>query len=141
MKIEILLSDRDVRSLGPDQTVLEATRSMVAGECGSVAVVEGDSLVGIFTERDLMVRVVAKGKSAKTTRLADVMTTELYTTTPDRTAREVRREMRARHIRHVPVLENGKLLAVLSSRDLLRADFEEERENAQALTDYIRHPH
>lgn len=140
MKIEILLSDRDICSLDPGQTVLEATRSMVDGHCGSVAVVEGGELVGIFTERDLMVRVVAKGKSAKTTRLVDVMTTELYTTTPDRTAREVRREMRERHIRHVPVLKDGKLCAVLSSRDLLRADFEEERDSRKALTDYIRDP-
>lgn len=138
MKIQDLLTQRALCSLEPDRSVLEATRAMVENGCGSVAVTHDGTLVGIFTERDLMVRVVAAGKDPAAIRLASVMTSDLFTTQPDRLVGEVRREMRARHIRHVPVLERGQLRAVLSTRDLLRADFEEQRRDALAMTDYIR---
>ena len=138
MKIQQLLSDRPVCHLDPSRSVLDATKAMVEHHCGSVAVTRGDALVGIFTERDLMVRVVAKGRSPKNTLLEEVMTTDLYTVTADRLVSEVRREMRARHIRHVPVLEKDRILTVLSNRDLLRADYEEQRQDALAMTDYIR---
>lgn len=141
MKIKRLITDREVCRLDPQQTVLEAVRAMVRGHCGSVAVMEDGVLVGIFTERDLMVRVVSKGRSPRNTMLGEVMTQNLYTTTPERTACEVRRDMRERHIRHVPVMEGGKLRTVLSTRDLLRADFEEQREDAIAMSEYIRLAH
>ena len=123
MKINNILSeDRDVVSLTPDHTVLEATKRMVETHCGSVVLIREDGrLAGIFTERDLMVRIVSKGLDPKTTKLGKVMTSELYTTTRDRMIAEVRREMRQKHIRHVPVMESGKVRAVLSMRDLMRA--------------------
>ena len=138
MKIQQLLTQGTICRLEPGDSVLDATRAMVASHCGSVVVMRGDDLLGIFTERDLMVRVVAKGRSARNTKIDEVMTTDLYTTGPDRLVREVRREMSAKHIRHVPVLDGGRLRAVLSFRDLLRADFEEQRDVAKAMTDYIR---
>lgn len=139
MKIRNLLSGQPLVRLGPTRSVLEATQHMVEAKCGSVLVIDSKGAVkGIFTERDLMVRVVSKGLDPATTAVREVMTSELYTTDPDRKVAEVRREMGERHIRHVPVLEGGKVLAVLSVRDLLRADFEETREDARAMTDYIR---
>jgi len=141
MKIFNLLMDRgrQVVGLGPRSTVLDAVQLMVERRCGSVLVTDGnDEILGIFTERDLMVRVVSEGKEPRTTLLEQVMTRDLYTTEIDRKVAEVRREMRAKHIRHVPVLQDGRVVAVLSTRDLLRADFEEKRDHARAMDAYIR---
>jgi CBS domain-containing protein len=141
MKIFNLLQDRDPRvvGLGPKKTVLDAVKLMVEVRCGSVLVTDsGGGILGIFTERDLMVRVVSADKDPRTTLLEEVMTRELYTTDVGRKVAEVRREMREKHIRHVPVLQDGSVVAVLSTRDLLRADFEEKREHARAMDAYIR---
>jgi len=139
MKIKSLITD-DMRvvSLPTSATVLEATQLMVGTRRGSVLVVDGAGApAGIFTERDLMVRVVSEGIAPATLTLAEVMTTELFTAAPDDKITTIRREMRERHIRHLPVLEGGNVLAVLSTRDLLRADFEETREEAAAMRGYI----
>ena len=141
MKIINLLVDRgpQVVGLGPGETVLDAVQLMVEAHCGSVLVIDGKGEpMGIFTERDLMVRVVSAGKEPRATLLEEVMTRDLYTTDVGRKVAEVRREMRAKHIRHVPVMEDGRVVAVLSTRDLLRADFEEKRDHARAMSDYIR---
>ena len=139
MKIRNLITDdMDVVSLTPAASVLEATKLMVGTRRGSVLVVGDDSDdLGIFTERDLMVRVVAEGGSPKAITLAEVMTTGLFTAHPEDKVQSVRREMRERHIRHLPVIEDGTVIAVLSMRDLLRADFEETREDAAAMRGYI----
>jgi signal-transduction protein with cAMP-binding, CBS, and nucleotidyltransferase domain len=139
MRIDSLLTpEMDVVALVPTATVLEATKLMVGTRRGSVLIrVNGDPPQGIFTERDLMVRVVARGRSPRNVRLEEVMTTDLFTTTPCQKVTTVRRAMRERHIRHVPVVQDGTVLTVLSMRDLLRADFEEIRDDAQALQRYI----
>ena len=141
MNIFSLLTDRgpQVVALGPRSTVLEAVRLMVEAHCGSVLVTDaGGQALGIFTERDLLVRVVSAEKDPRSTMLEEVMTRDLYTTGVDRKIAEVRREMRAKHIRHVPVMQDGRVVAVLSTRDLLQADFEEKRDHARAMSDYIR---
>lgn len=139
MKIRNLITDdMDVVSLAPGASVLDATKLMVGTRRGSVLVVDpGSSELGIFTERDLMVRVVAEGGSPQTVTLGEVMTTGLFTAHPEDKVQAVRREMRERHIRHLPVIEDGTVIAVLSMRDLLRADFEETREDAAAMRGYI----
>jgi signal-transduction protein with cAMP-binding, CBS, and nucleotidyltransferase domain len=139
MKVRQLLHDSPPASLAAEATVLEATRKMVEYRCGSVLVLDARGrMAGIFTERDLMVRVVSKARSPKNLTLGEVMTSEVFSVHPDQLVTDVRRELRERHIRHVPVLEDGEILGVLSMRDLLRADFEETRDNAKALDAYIR---
>ncbi len=139
MRIQNLINDdMEVVSLPTSATVLTATKLMVATHRGSI-LVRNDvgQTVGIFTERDLMVRVIAKGRSPDSIPLSEVMTTDLYTTDSQCKVTEVRRAMRERHIRHLPVIEDGEVLAVLSMRDLLRADFEETRDDAVAMRGYI----
>ena len=141
MKIFNLLTDRGplVVGLAPGSTVLDAVERMVEARCGSVLVTgENGEALGIFTERDLLVRVVSAGKDPRATLLEEVMTRDLYTTNVDRKVSELRREMREKHIRHVPVMQDGRVVAVLSTRDLLRADFEEKRDHARAMSAYIR---
>lgn len=139
MRIRNLIpKDSPVVALPQDATALEATRSMVATHRGSILVTgDGDEPAGIFTERDLMVRVVSKGRDPGSVQLGEVMTTDLYTTDPDRPVTEVRRAMRERHIRHLPVVDGGRVIAVLSMRDLMRADLEETRYDAHAMREYI----
>lgn len=139
MKIQSLLSKHmRVVHLPLTATALEATRLMVQTRRGSVLVVDdAGSPAGIFTERDLMVRVVSEGLAPDEVLLAEALTTQLFTASPEDSIRAIRHEMQERHIRHLPVLERGRVLAVLSLRDLVRADLEETREEATALRGYI----
>ncbi len=84
-----------------------------------------------------MVRVVAKDLRSPGFLVEDVMTRDIFTTTPDELLVELKRQMRARHIRHVPVVENGEVLAVLSMRDLMRAALREKGEQVEHMTHYI----
>src|SRR5262245_52556869 len=125
MKVKDLLTKRSIVKVAPQQTVLEATCAMTANQVGSVLVVDAAGrTMGIFTERDLMVRVVAVGRIPAEVRVEEVMTRELYVTTADRPIMELREELRRRHIRHVPVVENDVVIAVISGRDLVRAALE-----------------
>ena len=139
MKVRSLLSDREVAKLSQDETVRKAVDLMTSAHCGSVLVVDGKGeMKGIFTERDLMVRVVSQDKDPKHVPLRQVMTTEVFTAGPEQVVTLLRREMRKLHIRHVPIVENGQVKAVLSMRDLLWADFAAKRDDAKAMTAYIR---
>ncbi|MCS6877780.1 MAG: CBS domain-containing protein [Geminicoccaceae bacterium] len=102
----------------PDESVGDACRKMDEGCCGSVLVCEGDRLVGIFTERDLVRRVVAKGKDPARTRLRDVMTIDPVTIGPDQPVREAIRIMDEGSFRYLPVVEEGKVVGIVSARDL-----------------------
>lgn len=102
----------------PEETVQAAAARMTEEACGSVLVCDGDRLRGIFTERDLMTRVVGRGLDPRTTRIEQVMTHD-----PDRiestaTAREALRRMDELGCRHLPVTEDGRVLGVVSLRDL-----------------------
>ncbi|TDJ76355.1 MAG: CBS domain-containing protein [Planctomycetota bacterium] len=139
MKVHDLLSDLPVTRLAPDDTALAAALQMAESHVGSVLVCDpAGKIRGIFTERDLMVRVIAEEREPRAVRLEEVMTKDVFVTTPDKSVTELRQEMQGRHIRHVPVVSDGEVLAVLSVRDLIRADLREKRRDVQALTDYIR---
>ncbi len=138
MKVRDLLTDRKIVRISPRQTALEAARAMAWTHVGSLLVTdEAGRTLGIFTERDLMVRVVAAGLIPGEVLIEQVMTRELYTAHPDRSILEVRDELRRQHIRHVPVVENDVVIAVLSQRDLIRAALEEQRHEVQEMTRYI----
>ncbi|MFT4541023.1 MAG: CBS domain-containing protein [Planctomycetota bacterium] len=138
MRVRDLLTDYPVACLPPTATAYEAAMTMTRGRQGSVLVVQDDKLLGIFTERDLMTRVVAKGLGTDQVQLEQVMSSDLYTANPEDSVTDVRREMRTRHIRHVPVVDSDKIIAVLSMRDLLRADLQETRIAAREMENYIR---
>ncbi len=139
MKVRELLSDPRLIRLAPSDTVLAAALQMAESHVGSVLVCDPSGKIrGIFTERDLMVRVIAADLEPREVRLEEVMTKDVFVTTPDKPVTELRHEMQERHIRHVPIVSDGEVIAVLSVRDLIRADLHEQRRDVQALTDYIR---
>ena len=103
----------------PDETVRDASRRMAEHNCGSVLVVGGDgALVGIFTERDLLVRVVALGRDPAATPVAEVMTREPETIGVEVPVRDAVRRMDEGAFRHMPVVEGGRVVGVISARDV-----------------------
>ena len=105
-------------TLPPSTSVMEAARHMHARHLRAVLVIEGDAnLVGIFTERDAISRVLAAGKDPVTTTLADVMTNNPETITPQHTATEVLRLMKELHVRHLPVVDDGKTVGIVVRND------------------------
>ena len=113
-----IMKRHDPVTARPDDTAQAAAERMAAAGCGSVLVREGDRLCGIFTERDLLARVVAPGLDPRATRLEAVMTPDPVTIESTDTAREAVRRMDEFGCRHLAVVDEGRLVGVLSQRDL-----------------------
>ena len=117
-KMSDIVRNQDPVTLPPSATVREACRFMRDRRVGAVLVTEGDRrLLGIFTGRDAVHRVLAEGKSAARTKLAEVMTSEPDTMPPGRTAIEALRLMEDGRYRHVPIVDEGKILGIVSRFD------------------------
>ena len=139
MKVRQLLGSFAPVRISATANVREAVVKMVECGCGSVIIEDKQgSMLGIFTERDLMTRVIGVGLDPDTIQLKQVMSSEVFTAGPDDLVNEVRSQLRERHIRHVPVIENGEVIAVLSVRDLIRAHMAEQKAANKAMDDYIR---
>ena len=109
----------------PQTTVSEAARSMAAQGVSAVLVIDAGRLAGIFTERDAVQRVIAAGREAASTTLAEVMTPDPVTIAPERSFGQALTLMHERRIRHVPVMEGGRPVGMVSARDALDPDMEE----------------
>ena len=131
----------DVYSVGPLSTVIDAVNTMNDHHVGSVLVSEGGYPVGIFSERDVLVRVVAAHRDPRQTLVRDVMTTRLYTASPDDTLLEVMRLMTDRRCRHVPVMEGDLLIGLVSIGDLTKATQHNLRQEVRELSSYIGGPY
>ena len=107
-----------IYSIGPTATVLEATNRMNHHKIGALIVMNDGQMVGIFTERDVLRRVVGSELNPASVPIFDVMTTDLVTCTPETDMEEIAEIMRSRRIRHVPVVEDGTLLGVISIGDV-----------------------
>ncbi len=132
---------RIVHSVEPDSTVRDAVRLMNRLRIGAVLVLEGSALVGIFTERDVLVRVVAADRDPRTTPVAEVMTASPLTVSPDIRVAEALRLVTEQRKRHLPVVEGQELLGLISLGDLsawttrsLQAEVDELTRAAEATT-------
>ena len=123
--VRTLMDPRKLILVPGTMTVREAAKLMKSKRYGAVLVTEGDELLGIFTERDAIFRVIAVGLDPETTPLVDVMTKEPKTITPDKTFGHAMLMMHEGGFRHVPVVDNGKLVGMVSSRNALDPDLEE----------------
>ena len=110
----------------PSASVLEVARTMTDARVGAVPIVEHGKIIGMFSERDLMTRIVVPGRDPQRALVTEVMTHDVVTGTPDDTRSECLALMRGARCRHLPILEHGRLVAVLSMRDLLRDEIEEQ---------------
>ena len=135
---QILAHKADVFSVTPETTVFDALRLMEQKNIGALLVVSGERLVGIFSERDYARRMILHGRSSRETAVHEVMTEDVFVIALDATAAECMVHMTDRHIRHLPVIEAGRVVGVISVGDVMKAVIEDLRFSIHQLESYIR---
>jgi CBS domain-containing protein len=140
MRICDLIKGQDTYGAHADQTVLEVAQAMVARNIGAVPVLQQGVLVGIFSERDLMKRVVVEGRDPSETRVEAVMTADPLTVGPQEEIPTCMLLMRRHGFRHLPVCDGNQLKGVISLRDLLLYDLSEKDHEVQMMRAYIQAP-
>ncbi len=133
----ISLKGGTIAALPPSASVLDAAQLMNERHIGSVVVLDKGQLAGIFTERDVMRRVVAERRDPETTILEEVMTRTVAFAAPHTTLDEIRKVMRDKHIRHVPVVEGRRVIGMISIGDLNRAEHDVAVETIRYLEQYM----
>jgi CBS domain-containing protein len=123
--IRALIAGQKILTVGKETTVREAARLMKKMRVGAAMVVAKERLIGIFTERDALFRVLAEGRDPTTTCLADVMTAKPQSITPDRSFGYALHMMYEGGFRHVPVVENGRPIGMVSARDALGPELQQ----------------
>jgi CBS domain-containing protein len=117
--VDRIFEEREaIHSVGPDTPVTECVRKMSAEKIGALLIMDGERLIGIFTERDALNKVLAAGRDPGSTKVSAVMTKDPYCISPAMTVGDAMELVTKRRFRHLPIVENGKVLAVVSSGDL-----------------------
>ena len=127
----------DVLQIDGGATVFDAITKMVEANVGSVLVADDGEIVGIVTERDYLRRVTLQGRTEKETPVRDIMSSPVYVVTPDTQIDECMALMTDRRIRHVPVVDEGRLVGVISIGDLVKFISKQQAFEIKYLTDYI----
>jgi CBS domain-containing protein len=135
--ISAVVHGQDTAVVSRQTTVVDAVRIMTARNIGAVPVVDDERLVGIFTERDVMARVVAVGLDPKSTPVGDVMSPDLVTADVRDSCDTCLRRLQQTRVRHLIVLNEGRLAGILSLRDLLAVDADEKDEAITLLNAYV----
>ena len=123
--IRMIIEDQAPLTAPAQMTVGEAARLMKQNQCGAVMVVENGQLVGIFTERDALFKVSAEGRDVQTTRISEVMTHTPHVIHPDKPFADALHLMRVNGFRHVPVVEDGRPIGMVTARDALGPELED----------------
>lgn len=126
-----------ILAIGPDQPVIDAIRIMAEKDIGALLVLESQEPVGIFSERDYARNVYLKGKASPTTPIRDVMSSPVITTSPDQTVEQCMKVMTVKRVRHLPVIEDGRLVGVVSIGDLVNSIIEAQTALIEQLESYI----
>jgi CBS domain-containing protein len=134
---EMLLGKPAVYSVGPGDTVFDALRLMADKNIGAVIVLSDQKIEGIFSERDYARRVILLGKTSKETHVSEIMTTRVICVEPGWTADQCMALMTEKRIRHLPVVEQERLIGVISIGDVVRAVVDEQRFTISSLQRYI----
>ena len=127
----------DVWSVRPDVTVFETLELMASKEIGAVLVFDGERLVGMFSERDYARQVILKGKASKDTPVRDVMTARVTYVRPEQTVEDCMALMTDKRVRHLPVLDEGRVIGVISIGDVVKAVISEKQFIIEQLENYI----
>jgi len=124
-------------SAHPEALVIDVAVAMSEGRVGAIPIIEGERLVGIFSERDLMTRVVVAGRDPHRTRVEAVMTHKVVVAAIDEPVERCLEKMQRAGCRHLPVVQDGRVIAMLSMRDLMRDELEEQEQEIRSLRSYI----
>ncbi len=127
----------EVYTISPDATVLDALRLMAEKDVGALIVMDGDQLTGIFSERDYARKIALQGKSSRTTPVWSVMTDEVVCVSSDLAADKCMAIMTDKRIRHLPVLDDGQLVGIISIGDVVKSIMAEQQVLIRHLEDYI----
>jgi CBS domain-containing protein len=126
-----------VWSVAADVTVYDALTLMAEKNIGAVLVTDGDEVVGIMSERDYARKVILRGRASKNTPVREIMTEHVYYVGPEQTSEECMAVMTDRHIRHLPVIEDGELIGVISIGDVVKAIISKQEFLIEQLENYI----
>jgi len=135
--IRAILGDRETIVVARSASIADAARLMSAHHIGALPVLDDDRLVGIFTERDVLTRIVAAGRNPDTTLVGDVMSTELIVADVNESYEVCLGRMQQAHVRHVLALQDGRLAGIVSLRDVMAADVDEKAEELTLLNAYV----
>ena len=134
----IKLKRSDIWSIGPDETAYKSLEIMADKDIGALLVIEGKKLAGIFSERDNARKVILKGKSSRETTVRELMTTGVYTITPDKSVEECMALMTAVHCRHMPVIEKDQVIGIVTIGDIVNAIIADQKIKISDLENYIK---
>ncbi len=126
-----------VHTVSPDEDVYAALELMAENDVGSVVVLDGDEVVGVMSERDYARKVILLGRASRDTHVRDVMSTVVPTVTPNDTVAKCMARVTESRIRHLPVIEDGKLVGLVSIGDLVKAIIDEQAFEIERLHGYI----
>ena len=135
--IRAILGDRATIVVARSASITDAARLMSAHHIGALPVLDDGRLVGIFTERDVLTRIVAAGRNPDTTLVGDAMSTELVVTDLDESYEVCLARMQQAHVRHLLALQDGRLAGIVSLRDVMAADVNEKAEELTLLNAYV----
>ena len=135
---QMLRNKTDVFAVSPEDTVYDALMLMADRNIGSVLVMEGGELRGILTERDYARKGILQGRASKDTKVGEIMTPRIICVAPGVTADECMVLMTDQRVRHLPVMEGGRVVGLISIGDVVRAILDEQRSTIDALQSYIR---
>lgn len=127
----------DIWTIGPEETVFEALRTMAKKDVGALVVMENDHMVGIISERDYARKVILQGRSSRDTKVREIMTSNVHTVHPDQTVEECMELMTRYRVRHLPVIENDRLIGVISIGDVLYNIIQRQRQLISKLEDKV----
>lgn len=127
----------EIHSIGPDAPVIDAIRTMAEHGIGALLVMEGGQLVGLISERDYARKVVLQGRSSRDTPVRAVMSDQVVTVDPFDTVDDCMRTVTERRVRHLPVVQDGQVVGVVSIGDLVKAVIEDQRVELDQLQRYI----
>ncbi len=130
----------EIWTIGPRASVYEALELMADKDVGALLVLDEDRLEGVFSERDYARKVALRGRRSRETRVGELMTQTIYYVTPEQTVEECLALMTERRVRHLPVLDGGKLVGLVSIGDAVKCIIDEQQLTIRHLEDYITGP-
>ena len=140
MNIRQILQGKSINALysvSSDKSVLDALKVMADKNIGALLVVDKGVLTGIFSERDYARKVILKGRHSDDTTIADVMTANVITIAPEQRLEECMQIMSDKHIRHLPVMDKGELIGIISINDVVTAIIRDQKTRIDSLESYI----
>jgi CBS domain-containing protein len=130
---------RTLYTVEPEDPVLEAIRQMAEHHVGALLVMQGSELKGIISERDYARKVILHGRSSAETPVWEIMTAPVITVSPEQSVQDCMKLMTERRVRHLPVLEGGRVIGMISIGDLVKAVIEDQQQTIEQLESYIHH--